>query len=248
MQLEDELKLRGYSRQTITSYKNIINRFLKSKLTPKQFLLKYADKSRSSIRTTYFALQFYYKNVLNKNFKEKIPLAKNEAKLPIVLSKKEINDMIDLTTNLNHKYILMFLYYTGMRLSEIINLKTSDIDKERKIIHIKKAKGNKDRIIFLHDKLLQILLLNKNYIFLTSRGTKYSQRSIQQIVRIASKKAKIKKKVTPHTLRQSYATHLLEAGADIRYIQKLLGHKDLKTTQIYTHIANRDIKNLSKLI
>ena len=242
MRLIEELKLRGYSRQTIKAYTNIIRRFLASRKDARSFLMKYSDASRSTMRTVYFALKFYHENVLGKEFKNKMPLAKNEAKLPVVLSKEEVKRMFDKTTNLNHKYLMMFLYYAGLRLDELINIRPSDIDKDREVIHIKKAKGSKHRVVFLHERLKNIDTGNANYLFLSSAGKKYSKRSVQQIVKNAAKKAGLVKNVTPHTLRHSFATHLLESGADIRYIQKLLGHKDLKTTQIYTHTANKDIK------
>lgn len=174
---------------------------------------------------------------------------KNDFKLPVVLSKQEIISMLDLLKNKNHKLVITLLYYSGLRLEEALNLKYSDIDFERKIIHVKHGKGSKDRIVFLHDKISNILKNhNDTYILMSERGSRYTKRSIQLIVKNTAKKAKINKKVSPHTLRHSFATHLLEAGADIRYIQKLLGHKDLKTTQIYTHVANKDITKLSSLL
>ncbi len=139
-----------------------------------------------------------------------------------------------------------------MRVNEVINLRWQDIDFERGLIHIKRGKGGKERVVFLHKKLKELLkeygIKNTGLVLISERSKKYSERTIQQIVKNASKKAGIKKKVTPHTLRHSFATHLLEAGADIRYIQKLLGHKNLRTTQIYTHIANKDIKKLADLL
>ena len=125
------------------------------------------------------------------------------------------------------------------------------MDFERKLIHIKKAKGDKERVVFFHETLINLLDKNKEnegFIFFSERGNIYNKRTIQQIVKNSAIKAGIKRKVHPHTLRHSFATHLLEAGADIRYIQKLLGHKNLQTTQIYTHVANKDIKNLASLI
>ncbi len=123
----------------------------------------------------------------------------------------------------------MFLYYAGLRLDEVRNLKWQDIDFDRGIIHAKTAKGEKERVVFLHSKLkemLEIYDVNKQgLVFISQRGRKYNKRTIQQIAKNAARKAGIKKKVTPHTLRHSFATHLLEAGADIRYIQQLLGHK-----------------------
>jgi len=245
--LEEELKLKGYAKDTVTSYLRVVAEFLRSGKSAKEFMLSKTNKSRSTLRSTYFALQFYFK-VLDQEFDEKIPLAKNRAKLPVVLNKKEVEKMIEMTTNINHKYVIMFLYYAGLRLNELVHLKDSDIDYNREIIHLKRTKGSKDRVIFLHQKLFDFKPLNKGWMFQSSRGSKYTKRSIQEIVKKAAKKAKIKKKVTPHTLRHSFATHLLEGGADIRHIQKLLGHKDLKSTQIYTHVANKDIKRLAKLI
>ena len=131
-------------------------------------------------------------------------------------------------------------------------LKWQDFDFGRSIIHVKRAKGDKDRIVFLHRQLSKIIEENgvkkEGYVIISERGVIYNERTIQEIVKNAARKADIRKKVTPHTLRHSFATHLLEAGADIRYIQRLLGHKNLQTTQIYTHVANKDIKKLADLL
>jgi len=203
------------------------------------------------MRSVYFALKFFYENVLGRKFDEKIPLANTDGKLPVVLSKEEINKLLESTLNLRHRLVLMFLYYTGIRLDEIVNLKWGDIDFDRETIHLKITKGSKDRIVFLHKNLKQVLGMickKEGLVFMSNLGKKYDKRTIQMIVKNAAAKAGIKKRVSPHTLRHSFATHLLEAGADIRHIQKLLGHSSLQTTQIYTHVATRDIKNLSKLI
>ena len=250
--LSEELKLRKYSRMTEKSYLSIIRNFIKSELAPREFLLKYSDKSRSYMRSAYFALKFFHENVLNQKFDEKIPLAKNKGKLPIVLNKDEINKMFESTMNLKHKLVLMFLYYTGVRVNEIVNLKWEDIDFQRGTIHIKTAKGDKERVVFFHEKLKSFIeyfnLKKEGYVFLSNFGKKYDKRTVQAIVKNASRKAGISKKVAPHILRHSFATHLLEAGADIRHIQKLLGHTSLQTTQIYTHVANKDIKKLADLL
>jgi site-specific recombinase XerD len=249
--LIQEIKLRGYSFQTGKSYISIVKNFLKSNKTPREFLLSYSNRSRSTVRSVYFALKFFHENVLKEKFDEKLPLTKRKLKLPIVLNKEEIKKMIEATKNPKHKLVLMLLYYAGLRLSEVVSLKWEDIDFERELIHIKKAKGEKERVVFLHSKLKETLLIHrKNYglILISGRNKKYSKRTVQQIVKNAVRKVGISKKVTPHTLRHSFATHLLEAGADIRYIQQLLGHKNLQTTQIYTHVANRDIKRLADLL
>jgi site-specific recombinase XerD len=250
--LIEEVKLRRYSFQTGKLYISIVKEFLASGKTPREFLLSYTTKSKSTMRSVYFALKFFHENVLDKEFKEKIPLARKSLKLPLVLSRDEVSRMINSTSNLKHKLIIMFLYYAGLRLDEVRNIAWSDIDIDRAIIHLKTTKGDKERVVFLHKRLIETLsvlgMKDTDPIFVSQRGGKYNKRTIQQIIKSASKKAGINKNVTPHTLRHSFATHLLESGADIRYIQQLLGHKDLKTTQIYTHVANKDIKKLADLL
>ncbi len=250
--LTEEIRLRRYSSQTGKSYISFVKDFLASGKTPREFLLSYTTKSKSTMRSAYFALKFFHENVLNTKFEEKLPLARKSLKLPLVLSREDVIKMIDSANNLKHKLVIMFLYYAGLRLDEVRNIKWSDIDIDRETIHIKTAKGDKERVVFLHKRLIEPLRLfgmkEAGPIFISQRGAKYNKRTIQQIIKSASKKAGIKKKVTPHTLRHSFATHLLESGADIRYIQQLLGHKDLKTTQIYTHVANKDIKKLANLL
>ncbi len=250
--LIEEVKLRRYSYQTGKSYISVVKDFLALGKTPREFLLSYSTKSKSTMRLAYFVLKFFYENVINKSFEEKLPLARKSLKLPLVLSKEEINKMIESTNNVKHKLVIMFLYYAGLRLDEARNIQWQDIDFDREIIHLKTAKGDKERVVFLHKKLIEVLKIygtnKEGSIFASQRDGKYNKRTIQQIVKYASKKVGIKKKVTPHTLRHSFATHLLESGADIRCIQQLLGHKDLKTTQIYTHVANKDIKRLADLL
>ncbi|HHQ45400.1 MAG TPA: integrase [Candidatus Altiarchaeales archaeon] len=250
--LGGEVKLRRYSPQTGKSYVSIVKEFLSSGRTPREFLLSYSNKSKSTMRSAYFALKFFHENVLNTKFNEKLPLARKSLKLPLVLSRGEVNRMIDSANNLKHKLVVMFLYYAGLRLDEVRNISWPDIDFDREIIHLKAAKGDRERVVFLHKRLMDALgvfgVKEAGLVFISQRGGRYNKRTIQQIVKSSSKKAGVKKNVTPHTLRHSFATHLLESGADIRYIQQLLGHKDLKTTQIYTHVANTDIKNLANLL
>lgn len=250
--LAEELKLRKHSPRTCKNYSLIINAFLHSSRTPREFLLPYTERSRSRVRGVYFALQFFYENVLHQKFSEEIPLAKNKPKLPIVLNKEEIKTILEATTNFKHKLTLFLLYYSGLRLSEVIHLQWEDLDWERKIIHLKTAKGEKERIIFFHEALLKPLkeygIDKRGPILRSERGGLYTGRAVEQIVKQSCRKAGITKRVTPHTFRHSFATHLLEAGADIRHIQKLLGHANLQTTQIYTHVANKDIGRLAELL
>ncbi len=247
--LVDECRVRGYSRKTITSYTYFVGEFLKLGLEFKQFMLKLADRglASSTVRTAGFAIKFYFKIIGLKDISE-IPNFKRDKKLPIVLSKKEIIDMIVSTTNFTHRLIIKLLYSAGLRLSELINLKWKDIDFERNLIQVKSAKGRKDRVTILSPKVkkdLKVLTLNLvGNVFISNRNKKYTPSSIQKIISNASKKAGIKKKVTPHTLRHSFATHLLENGTDIRYISDLLGHASTDTTMIYTHVSNNNLKRI----
>src|SRR3989338_3806881 len=250
--LQEELSLRKYSSQTKKVYLDIITKYVQSTVSVRDFLLKYSNKSNSTMRTVYFALKFFQEIVLKQPFKENIPFAKKAHKLPLVLSKEEIKLMFDHTLNLKHRFMLMFLYYSGMRLSEIVNLHWNDIDIKREVIHLKNAKGNKERVVFLHsclkNRITEFILKKEGFVFESNFGKKYHKRTIEVIVRTAAQKAGIRKFVTPHTLRHSFATHLLEGGADIRSIQQLLGHANLQTTQIYTHVANRELGQLAKLL
>ena len=251
--LVNELKIRGYSRKTIRSYLFHVEKYIGSGLNPKEFLLQMVDrqKSKSTIRVAGFAVKFYLKHVENKadgsiNAEiNKIPNIKSEKKLPEILSKKEIEDMVLTTKNLKHRLIIQMIYAAGLRAGEVINIQWKDIDFGRNTIHIKLAKGAKDRVVMLSSRLKKgLLMLTKErdgMIFKSSRDRKYSLGSIEKIVKNAALKAGIKKKITPHSLRHSFATHLLEKGTDIRYIKELLGHARVETTMIYTKVSNRDL-------
>jgi len=250
--LIDELKLRGYSKKTITSYLFHIDKFIKSGLEPKQFLLELVNngKSKATIRVAGFAIKFYLKNIKNKDTLEKIkiPNVKENKTLPVILSKKEIENMILATKNLSHRLMIQIMYSAGLRVSEIINLKWEDIDFSRNIIHLKLAKGGKDRIVMLSPKVKKTLLMftkeKAGLVFESNRNKKYSLTTIEKVVSNAARKAGIKKKATPHSLRHSFATHLLEKGTDIRYIKDLLGHARVETTMIYTKVSNKDISRI----
>jgi integrase/recombinase XerD len=175
---------------------------------------------------------------------------KNAKKLPSVLSKEETFRLIDLTTNLKHKTLLALIYSSGLRISEAINMKIIDIDSQRMLIHVKNAKGKKDRYTLLSIKILRLLreyyaiYKPKTFLFEGQYGGQYSNRSAQSILQQSAKKAGITKPISLHTLRHSFATHLLENGTDLRYIQDLLGHSSPKTTMIYTHVSSTSLKNI----
>ena len=176
---------------------------------------------------------------------------RNEKRLPNVLSKEEIKQILEAPRSLKHRTMLSLIYSCGLRRSELLNLKPSDIDASRMLIIIRQAKGKKDRIVPLSPKILAMLreyyqaYKPKTFLFEGQEaGKAYSERSLQLVMKDALSKAGINKPVTLHSLRHSYATHLLEAGTDLRYIQVLLGHKSSKTTEIYTHVSSRNIQNI----
>ena len=250
-----ECKLRGYSQKTINNYLHHIKKFVFSGKQPRDFLFELIAKNNSeeTVRSAGFAIKFYL-NTIKKDSLEtqgilkNLPNFKREKKLPVILSKEEIEMLISATKNINHRLIIQIGYSAGLRVSEIINLKWQDIDFDRNLIHLKRAKGKKDRIVMLSLKvknsLMNLTLKKEGYVFLTNRNSKYTQRTIQKIIENAVKKAGIIKNITPHTLRHSFATHLLENGTDIRYIRDLLGHSNISTTLIYTKVSNKNIRNI----
>jgi integrase/recombinase XerD len=253
--ITQECRLKGYSQKTIDSYLHHSRKFLASGKSPRDYLLSLMEKdiSDESVRSAGFAIKFYL-NTIKKDSSQiqqilsDLPNVKREKKLPVILSKEEIEKLISATKNINHRLIIQIGYSAGLRVSEIINLSWADIDFDRNLIHLKRAKGKKDRIVMLSQKVKENLSglapYKQGYVFITNRGGKYTQRTVQKIIENAAKKACIRKKITPHTLRHSFATHLLESGTDIRYIRDLLGHADISTTLIYTKVSNREISKI----
>jgi integrase/recombinase XerD len=251
-------KLRGFSRQTIKSYIYHINDFfdfiLKCRLNlsnegVKSYLLS-KDLSNSSMRLKRAAIGFMFKDVLGKPIElDIVPYQKKEKILPKIFSKKKIKELIENIDNLKHKLIVELFYSSGLRLQELIDLKRENIDFDRNLIYIRKGKGTKDRVTLLSSFIKNDLLkyyskyeFRNKYLFEGRKGGKYSKKSVQKILERFGKKVGIK--ITPHMLRHSFATHLLESGTDIRYIQKLLGHSDLKTTEIYTFVSKRGLERI----
>lgn len=253
--LKTELEIRNFSPKTNKSYINSNVKFLefaKERELNQDLVKKYIQqeikrKEPATISHDIFAIQFFFLNVLGE--KIYIPRPKKNKTIPEILRKEEIGKMINATENIKHKLILKILYGCGLRVSEVVNLKKECINFDEGLIHIKQAKGKKDRFVKIPSSLTSELksycnLLNKEFLFPSNRSGKLSTATIQTIVEKAGKKARIKKEVYPHLLRHSFATHLLEQGTDLRIIQKLLGHSDIKTTQIYTQISQASIKNI----
>ncbi|MDA9809389.1 tyrosine-type recombinase/integrase [Flavobacteriales bacterium] len=253
----------GYSNSTVKTYiacltyfkkyfyKIEIDQLTKDDIIEYLFYLIKNNYSKSTQNQHINAIKFYFEKCLGKKREYYlIERPRKEKKLPTVLSKNEIQLLFGNTHNLKHLTILAVIYSCGLRISELINISLNDIDNNRMIIHIRKGKGNKDRQVQLTNQVLELLrmyykkYLPVNYLIVGQNGGKYSTTSIQKIIKKSALKARIYKKVTPHTLRHSFATHLLENGTDIRFIQKILGHSDIKTTQIYTHVSNAHLKNI----
>jgi len=261
---EEELKLKGYTQKTRKNYIGHIQRIavyfnkdisLLSTDEIKGYLLEVMDKQNKSL--TYgsqaiSAIKFLYNTILDRNeVIEKIPRPKKEKKLPNVLSKEEVKKIFDSIENRKHRAILLLIYSSGLRIGEAIRLKLEDIDSSRMLVHVYQGKGRKDRYSVLSKVALDELrgYVKKyrpdNWLFPGEDEDKFiNERSVQRAFEKACYRAGITKKVTVHTLRHSFATHLLEGGTDLRYIQELLGHASCKTTEIYTHVTQKDLRNI----
>ena len=263
-----KLELKKYSNSTVKNYVHSFELFINYYKDRELFsidendiriylqkLVK-EDKSNSYINMAINAIKFYYEMVLGMpNRFYSIERPRKESKLPKILSKEEIISIINNTSNIKHKCIISLLYSAGLRRNELLNIKLNDIDSKRMVIRVEQAKGNKDRYKILNKSVLEDLRkyfkihMPKTYLFESNiSGNKYSSSSVLQIVVKSAKKAGIKERVTPHMLRHSFATHLLENGTDIRYIQLLLGHNSTKTTEIYTHVATNTFKQIKDLL
>ena len=212
---------------------------------------KLSDQASSTIIVFLSALRYAYSNILKKDVTLGIKRPKREKRIPAVLTKDEVIRLFNALPNKKSKLMISLIYACGFRISELLNLKINDLNFEEMTGYVRQAKGKKDRVFNIPQFLLKSLKKqvlnqqesNQDYLFTGPNG-KLTDRNLQKIVRIATKKARIEKEVHPHTLRHSFATHLLENGVDIRKIQELLGHADLSTTQIYTHISTEELKKI----
>lgn len=201
------------------------------------------------------ALKLYFQRFHAKHFNlSMIERPKDGFKLPVVLSLEEVERLLNGTANLKHRAMLSVIYSCGLRMGELIDLKICDIDSKRMVIHIQQAKGKKDRVVPLSESTLDLLrsyfmeYRPKEYLFNGEGSLQYSRSSLQNVFRQAVARAGIRKKCTLHTLRHSFATHLLEAGVNLRYIQEFLGHNSPKTTMIYTHVSSEAARKIESPI
>ncbi|HBR10298.1 TPA: integrase [Candidatus Acetothermia bacterium] len=215
------------------------------------YLLDEKHVSHSYVNQAVSAIKYFYSKVLKQPMKiAGLPRPKKAKRLPVVLSEQEILKILAQIRSLKHQAIIMLIYSAGLRVSEVVRLKVGDIDGDRKMLRVKGGKGAKDRYTLLSEIALETLRSYyqvsrpREWLFEGQKKGHYSRRSVEKIIEHAIKKAGIQKKASVHTLRHSFATHLLEHGTDIRYIQELLGHSNIKTTQIYTHVAKQQTEEI----
>lgn len=262
--MNEKLTIRGYSPKSCKAYLGHARRFIQHyKTNPHELdelhlqkyvldMLESKELSHSFVNQAVSALKFLYKYVLNlPDVVCEMPRPKKEKKLPNVLSEEEVIKIMNSVENVKHKALLSIIYSSGLRVGEVVRLKLNDIDSQRGLVHIRQGKGRKDRYTILSEFALETL---REYV-VKYRPTNWlfpgnvpdrplTERSVQKIFQQVCKKAGIRKKASIHTLRHSFATHLLESGTDLRYIQELLGHSSSKTTEIYTHVSKKNIANI----
>lgn len=259
--MKNILILKGYSQNTIRVYCQEFHQLLrllgsrsintlekKHILSYLLWLLEKRGYTETHAHTAVNALKFYFEKVMKRpqDFYD-LPRPRKPRYLPTILAQEEFVRIVQQLQNLKHKAMILTCYSAGLRVSEIVSLKVSDIDSIRMTIHVRCAKGKKDRMVPLSRKLLDVLRAYvreyrpKNFLFEGQDGGEYSPRSIQMVLAEAKRMAGVQKRGSVHSLRHSYATHLLESGTDLRYIQELLGHSSIKTTLLYTHVSIKDI-------
>jgi integrase/recombinase XerD len=258
----EDLQLRNYSPNTIEAYIRCVAKFAQhfgaapDRLGPEHireyqvFLVQHKKVSWPVFNQTVCALRFFYHDTLHRNWMiEHIPYPRHEQKLPVVLSPSEVAALFEVTRNLKHRTILMTIYAAGLRVSEVTNLRVTDIDSQRQIICVRQGKGRKDRQVMLSPRLLDLLRTYwKSYrpaawLFPGERPeSPISRESVWRICKQAGEAAQLSKSISPHTLRHCFATHLLEDANDLRRIQILLGHRNLKTTARYLHVSNLAVR------
>lgn len=256
-----ELKLRNYSPKTIKTYLIYLESYFQYKKSNwerleeeniKDFLLLLKEKNKSpqTINLYLNSIKFFYNQVLKNYQKINLKFAKRSKKLPVVLSREEIKNIIYNTTNNKHRLMIALSYGSGLRVSEIVSLKIKDLNLEELYLHLKGAKGMKDRITISPEKIVDEIKniiagkSNNDYVFESERDGKLTTATAQKVFTKSLQKSKITKPATFHSLCHNFATHLLENGVDVRYVQELLGHSNIRTTQIYTQVTNPALKKI----
>ncbi len=259
-QIRKEALRRGYSNKTIIAYSRCVQLFLYHtkkdiRQIKREDILNYVDfligkkYSGNTININYCALRFYFLEILGKKLFRSIRYSKIPKKLPIVLSKDEVKLIIGCIKNKKHQLMIKLLYSAGLRVSELVNLRVEDIDLNDLRGWVRKGKGNKDRQFLISKRIkkeLEEYVNSKNlksFLFSGRNGT-HSVRTIQEIVKNARKKAKIKKRIHPHTFRHSFATHMIEAGVDLVILQNLMGHNSAETTVGYVHLVKPKLNRM----
>jgi site-specific recombinase XerD len=254
---------RRFSPRTIETYQECLEIFFRQNPKPvneitkkdvREFLenLIENDRAGGTIHVYLNAIKFYFEEILGRNFRLDIKYCKRPTVLPEVLTKEETTQVIGVIKNSKHKLMISLLYGAGLRVSELLNLKVKEINFENKYGFIRHGKGNKDRIFILPDSiLLQLRELIKfgnlsveDFMFLTNRRERYSPRSIAEIIKQSCQIVGIKRRIHPHTMRHSFATHLIQNGNSVNEVQSLLGHKSPETTMIYVHLASPKMLNI----
>ncbi|MBN1494647.1 tyrosine-type recombinase/integrase [Candidatus Peregrinibacteria bacterium] len=259
--MAEELLIRNYSPRTEKIYLYCIGEYFKfdsdaatrcSSEKIREFLLFKSKNGAGPVMYNLYlnAIKFFYKTALVRRKEIKIPYAKRPKSMPKTLGREDILQILSVITNYKHKLLIALTYGAGLRLSEVIGLKKINLDFSNNSIEIKNSKGGKSRITIMPEKIKEKLrqytrhLAWADYVFESSRGGKMSPRTAQKIFKNALKKAQIETSATFHSLRHSFATHLMENGTNIRFIQELLGHSSIKTTQIYTHVGWKALWNV----
>jgi len=257
----DELRIRNMSPSTVQSYLAALKSYFTYKsgdLTKvdveniRTFILQKMDNGSAAQTANLFlnAIKFFYRDVVRVNTPIEVRFAKTPSALPVVLSRGEVERMLECTKNTKHKVLLSLAYGAGLRVSEVVHLRVKDLDLDEGIVHIKQSKGKKDRITVIPNRLkddLRRCILGRDgneYVFESQRGGCLTTSTAQKVFAMACKRAGIQKGATFHSLRHSFATHLLENGTDVRYVQELLGHANIRTTQRYTRVTNPLLKNI----
>ncbi|MFA5135003.1 MAG: tyrosine-type recombinase/integrase [Patescibacteria group bacterium] len=259
--VEEELRLRHYSPRTIRAYLGCLRDYFIYKRGNfhvldiphiRAYLVRQHDAGSAASTTNLRlnAIKFFYREIMRIADTIDIRFAKRPSRLPIILSREEIGRLIGAISNAKHRLLISLAYGAGLRVSEVVGLRVGDVDFGERTIHLKGAKGRKDRITVLPDKLadgLRNMIAGKSghdYVFSSERGGGLTSRTAQKIFEHALATVGIQKAATFHSLRHSFATHVLENGTDVRYVQELLGHHNIRTTQRYTHVTSPQLKNI----